>query len=299
MLRARIMKQIEAQGGLSKYLMDRALKIGGDKAEGRRKLWDLPMDGFLSLTLRKKIRAKIGKRQKAWVSGGAPLNPEVGLFFEALGITFLQGYGQTETGPVLACNRPSAGIRLDTVGPPVKNTEVRIAEDGEILVRGELVMHGYWRNDEETARVLSSDGWLATGDVGHFDEKGRIKITDRKKDLIVNDKGDNVSPQRIEGMLTLQPEILQAMVYGDRKPHIVALMVPDPDFAKKADLQQRLQAAVDRVNADLSVVERVRRFILADEPFTIENEQMTPSLKIRRHVIGKVYGERLDALYRK
>jgi long-chain acyl-CoA synthetase len=299
MLRARIMKQIEAQGGLSKYLMDRALKIGSDKAEGRRKLWDLPMDGILSLTLRKKIRAKIGKRQKAWVSGGAPLNPEVGLFFEALGITFLQGYGQTETGPVLACNRPSAGIRLDTVGPPVKNTEVRIADDGEIMVRGELVMHGYWRNDEETARVLSKDGWLATGDVGHFDEKGRIKITDRKKDLIVNDKGDNVSPQRIEGMLTLQPEILQAMVYGDRKPHIVALLVPDPEFAKKPDLQQRLQAAVDRVNGELSVIERVRRFILADEPFTIENEQMTPSLKIRRHVIGKVYGERLDALYRK
>ena len=299
MLRARIMKQIEGQGGLSKYLMNRALKIGGDKARGRRKPWDLPMDGFLSLTLRKKVRAKVGRRQKAWVSGGAPLNPEVGLFFEALGITFLQGYGQTETGPVLACNRPSAGIALDTVGPPVKNTEVRIAEDGEIMVRGELVMHGYWRNDEETARVLGKDGWLATGDVGHFDDQGRIKITDRKKDLIVNDKGDNVSPQRIEGMLTLQPEILQAMVYGDRRPHIVALLVPDPEFAKAPDLQQRLQAAVDRVNGDLSVIERVRRFILADEPFTIENEQLTPSLKIRRHVIGKAYGERLDALYRK
>jgi long-chain acyl-CoA synthetase len=299
MLRARIMKGIEAQGGLSKYLMDRALKIGGDKAQGKRKLWDLPMDGFLSLTLRRKVRAKIGKRQKAWVSGGAPLNPEVGMFFESLGITFLQGYGQTETGPVLACNRPSAGIRLDTVGPPIKNTEVRIAEDGEIMVRGELVMHGYWRNEEETARVLSKDGWLATGDVGHFDEKGRIKITDRKKDILVNDKGDNVSPQRIEGMLTLQSEIAQAMVYGDRRPHIVALLVPDPEIAKSADLHQRLQAAVDRVNADLSVVERVRRFILADEPFTIENEQMTPSLKIRRHVIGKAYGERLDALYRK
>ena len=298
MLRARIMKTIEGQGGLSKYLMDRALKIGGDKAQGRRKLWDLPMDGFLSLTLRRKVRAKIGKRQKAWVSGGAPLNPEVGLFFESLGITFLQGYGQTEAGPVIACNRPSAGIRLDTVGPPVKNAEVRIADDGEIMVRGELVMHGYWRNEEETARVLK-DGWLATGDIGHLDEKGRLKITDRKKDILVNDKGDNVSPQRIEGMLTLQSEIAQAMVYGDRKPHIVALLVPDPEIAKSPDLQQRRQAAVDRVNADLSVVERVRRFILADEPFTIENEQMTPSLKIRRHVIGKAYGERLDALYRK
>jgi len=222
----------------------------------------------------------------------------VGLFFESLGITFLQGYGQTETGPVLACNRPAAGIRLDTVGPPIKNTEVRIADDGEIMVRGELVMHGYWRNEEETARVLK-DGWLATGDIGHFDDKGRIKITDRKKDILVNDKGDNISPQRIEGMLTLQPEILQAMVYGDRKPHVIALLVPDPEFAKSPDLHQRLEKAVDRVNADLSVIERVRRFILADEPFTIENEQMTPSLKIRRHVIGKVYGERLDALYRK
>ena len=244
------------------------------------------------------MRAKIGRRQKAWVSGGAPLNPEVGIFFESLGITFLQGYGQTEAGPVSACNRPSAGIRLDTVGPPVKNTEVRIAEDGEIMVRGELVMHGYWRNPEETARVLK-DGWLATGDVGHFDDKGRIEITDRKKDILVNDKGDNVSPQRIEGMLTLQPEIAQAMVYGDRRPHLVALLVPDPEIASAPDVQQRLQSAVDRVNADLSVIEKVRRFILADEPFTIENEQLTPSMKIRRHVIGKAYGERLDALYRK
>jgi long-chain acyl-CoA synthetase len=298
MLRARIMKSIEGQGGLSKYLMDRALQIGAAKAAGKFQPWNLPMDGILSLTLRKKVRAKIGKRQKAWVSGGAPLNPEVGLFFESLGITFLQGYGQTETGPVLACNRPSAGIRLDTVGPPIKNTEVRIAEDGEIMVRGELVMHGYWRNEEETARVLK-DGWLATGDIGHFDEKGRIKITDRKKDILVNDKGDNISPQRIEGMLTLQPEILQAMVYGDRRPHVIALLVPDPEIANSPDLHQRLEKAVDRVNVDLSVIERVRRFILADEPFTIENEQMTPSLKIRRHVIGKVYGERLDALYRK
>jgi long-chain acyl-CoA synthetase len=141
------------------------------------------------------------------------------------------------------------------------------------------------------------DGWLGTGDVGHFDDKGRIKITDRKKDILVNDKGDNVSPQRIEGMLTLQPEIAQAMVYGDRRPHLVALLVPDPEIAREADLQQRLQAAVDRVNADLSVIERIRRIITADEPFTIENEQLTPSMKIRRHVISDVYGERLAALY--
>jgi long-chain acyl-CoA synthetase len=298
MLRARILKSVEAQGGVSKYLLERALKIGADKYDHRLKPWDLPMDRILSLTLRRKIRARFGGRQKAWVSGGAPLNPEVGVFFQSLGITFLQGYGQTEAGPLISCNRPSAGIRLDTVGPPVKGCEVRIAEDGEIMVRGENVMHGYWRNPEETARVLK-DGWLATGDIGHFDEKGRIRITDRKKDLIVNDKGDNVSPQRIEGMLTLQPEIAQAMVYGDRRPHLVGLLVPDAEIGSAPDLQQRLQRAVDRVNADLSVIEKVRRFIVADAPFSIENEQLTPSMKIRRHVISKEYGDRLDALYRK
>jgi long-chain acyl-CoA synthetase len=298
LLRTRIMKTVEGQGGLSKYLMHRALKIGGDRYNGSVKAWDLPMDGVLSLTLRRKIRQRFGGRQKAWVSGGAPLNPEVGVFFQSLGITFLQGYGQTEAAPLISCNRPSVGIRLDTVGPPVKNCEVRIAEDGEIMVRGENVMKGYWRNAEETARVLR-DGWLATGDVGHFDEKGRLKITDRKKDILVNDKGDNVSPQRIEGMLTLQPEIAQAMVYGDRRPHFVALLVPDPEIATASDLHTRLQLAVDRVNADLSVIEKVRRFVLADGGFTIENEQLTPSLKIRRHVISKVYGQRLDGLYKR
>jgi long-chain acyl-CoA synthetase len=296
MLRARILKTIESSGGLSNYLLRRALSIGSKKYEGRSNPLDLPMEGILSLTLRKKVRARFGGRMKAMVSGGAPLNPEVGLFFQSLGLTFLQGYGQTEAGPVISCNRPAAGIRMDSVGPPVKGCEVRIADDGEIMVRGELVMHGYWQNPEETARVLQ-DGWLATGDVGHLDENGRIIITDRKKDLIVNDKGDNVSPQRVEGMLTLQPEIAQAMVYGDRRPYLVALLVPEPEYANRPDLQQILSKAVDRVNADLSVIERVRRFITADEPFTTDNEQLTPSLKIRRHVIRKIYGDRLDALY--
>jgi long-chain acyl-CoA synthetase len=301
MLRAKIMKQVEKDGGLPQYLMSRALSIESKRNQKRWRPWDLPMDGLLSLTLRKKVRRKFGGRMKAMVSGGAPLNPDVGLFFQAMGLPMLQGYGQTEAGPVISCNRPKAGIRMDTVGPPLMNTEVRIANDGEIMVRGELVMRGYWHNDEETARVLQ-DGWLATGDVGHLDDKGRIVITDRKKDLIVNDKGDNVSPQRVEGMLTLQPEILQAMVYGDRRPHLVALLVPDPEemrrFKDDPDgMQKALSKAVDRVNAELSVVEKVRRFILADEAFSVENEQLTPSMKIRRHVIGKAYDERLGALY--
>jgi long-chain acyl-CoA synthetase len=203
---------------------------------------------------------------------------------------------------------------MDTVGPPLADTEVRIADDGEILVRGELVMHGYWRNEEETARVLR-DGWLHTGDIGLIDARGRIKITDRKKDIIVNDKGENVAPQKVEGMLTLQPEIAQAMIFGDRKPYMVALLVPDPEWtqqwcaqngdpcnfvrlAENSEYRTMIGHAVERVNRDLSVTERVRRFILAEEPFSIENEQLTPSLKIRRHILRDVYGERLDALYR-
>ncbi len=298
MLRAKIMKQVDKDGGLPAYLMSRAMAIETKRYAGKSVPWDLPMDGILSLTLRRKVSKKFGGRIKAMVSGGAPLNPEVGLFFQAMGIVMLQGYGQTEAGPVISCNRLRGGIRMDTVGPPMLNTEVRIADDGEIMVRGEQVMQGYWRNPDESARVLKG-GWLATGDVGHLDAKGRIVITDRKKDLIINDKGDNVSPQRVEGMLTLQPEIGQAMVHGDRHPYLVGLLVPDPEIADEPDLQQRLSAAVDRVNKEVSSIEKVRRFILADEPFSVDNEQMTPSLKIRRHIIRAAYGERLDALYRK
>ncbi len=307
-LRARISKAIEKQGGVSLKLLGAALEVGRRRDTGTLRLIDRPKALVVDTVFKRRIAQKFGGRMKAMVSGGAPLTPEVGLFFQSLGLTFLQGYGQTEAAPVISCNRPKAGIRMDTVGPPLPATEVRIAEDGEILVRGELVMHGYWRNEAETARVLK-DGWLHTGDIGEIDAAGRIKITDRKKDLIINDKGDNVAPQKVEGMLTLQPEIVQAMIAGDRKPHMVAVLVPDPEWTaewsartgkSKDDPEYRaaLQTAVDRTNRDLSVIERVRRFILADEPFGIENEQLTPSLKIRRHVLKGVYGERLDALYK-
>ena len=313
-LRQRIVKAIEKQGKLPSYLLNRALAIGRERAAGGLPLRDMPMDLILDRTLRPQVQKRFGGRMKAMVSGGAPLNSDVGLFFQSLGLTLLQGYGQTEAAPVISCNRPSAGIKMDTVGPPLKNTRVRIAEDGEILVQGELVMHGYWQNEEETARVLK-DGWLHTGDIGHLDEKGRLVITDRKKDIIVNDKGDNVAPQRIEGMITLQPEILQAMIYGDQRPYLVGLIVPDPEWVKQwcaanglacdpaalrknPALIRALMDAVDRVNTGLSVTERVRRVIVADAPFTVENEQLTPSMKIRRHVLKQVYGPRLDALYR-
>lgn len=313
-IRARMLKAVEKQGKAANFLLRQALRIGQKGYDGRKGLLDRPMDMIVDKMFRPKIAARFGGRMKALVSGGAPLNPDIGIFFYSLGINLLQGYGQTEAGPIIACNRPSAGLKMDTVGPPLKNTEVRIADDGEICVRGELVMHGYWRNEAESARVLK-DGWLLTGDIGHIDPQGRVVITDRKKDIIVNDKGDNVSPQRVEGMLTLQPEILQAMVYGDKRPHLVGLIVPDPEWAQEwakaaglpSDMAQlrehdsfrvALRAAVDRVNADLSVIEKVRKFALADEAFTIENEEMTPSMKIRRHVLNARYAEQLSGLYR-
>jgi len=321
-LRTRIMKQVEKQGRLANFLMDRAMSIGAYKAQGRGRWRDKPMDFVLEKALRPKIRKKFGGRIKAMVSGGAPLSPEVGVFFDSMGLTMLQGYGQTEAGPVISCNRPAAGLKMDTVGPPLHGVEIRIAEDGEILVRGELVMKGYWRNKAETDKALihdpadpAGDPWLHTGDIGHIDEAGRIVITDRKKDMIVNDKGDNISPAKVEGLLTLQPEIGQAMVVGDKRPYVVGLIVPDAEWAlewarangEKFDVEAlqdlpafrtAVRAAVDRVNQDLSVVEKVRQFTFADEGFSIDNEELTPKQSIRRHKLKARYGDRLDALYK-
>ena len=319
-LRTRIIKQVEKQGGAPLKLMETALSLGNRRARGRYRLGDKTLNFILNRSLRPKIRDKFGGRIKAMVSGGAPLNPDVGIFFDSMGLTMLQGYGQTEAGPVISCNRPKAGIAMETVGPPMKGVEIKIADDGEILCRGELVMHGYWRNAAETDRTLKpiEDGgepWLHTGDIGHLDGHGRIVITDRKKDMIVNDKGDNVAPQKVEGMLTLQPEIGQAMVSGDNRPYVVGLIVPDAEWAGEwakangqpndlgtlkdnADFKSAVRSAVDRVNAELSVIEKVRQFTFADEAFSIENEEMTPSMKIRRHKIRDRYGERLNGLYR-
>ena len=321
-LRTRIIKQVEKQGRVASFLLDRAMAIGARRVRGRNRKRDLPMDFILERALRPKIRQRFGGRMKAMVSGGAPLNPDVGGFFDALGLIVLQGYGQTEAGPVISCNRPRVGLKMDTVGPPLDGVEVRIAGDGEICVRGELVMHGYWRAEAETARSLMRDPaepakgpWLLTGDIGHLDAKGRIVITDRKRDMIVNDKGDNIAPQKVEGMLTLQPEIAQAMVTGDKRPYVVGLIVPDAewalawaqaedekfDMARLQDLpafRSAIRAAIDRVNLDLSVTEKVRQFAFADEAFSIENEEMTPSLKIRRHKLKARYGVRLDGLYK-
>ena len=314
MLHARITRGLIFQSALSQKLFGKALELGIRRYHDPAALGpgERVMDTVLDALVRGKVRRRFGGRLKALVSGGAPLNPDIGIFFTALGLRILQGYGQTESAPVVSVNRP-AKVKMHTVGPPMQGVAVRIADDGEILVQGDLVMQGYWRNEDATREVIR-DGWLHTGDVGLIDEDGYIIITDRKKDIIVNSGGDNLSPQRVEGKLTLEPEIAQAMVYGDRRPHLVALLVPDAEWlenwaashGRPADLAvlagdddfgKDLGAAVSRVNADLSSVERVRRFLVAPDPFTIANSQMTPTMKVRRHILREVYGEALESLY--
>ncbi|SCA55342.1 AMP-dependent synthetase and ligase [Candidatus Terasakiella magnetica] len=313
MMRGKILRGLEKQSEKKQQIFMKAHDLGRAKYLGE------PL-GFLgslqNMALKKlvrnKVREKFGGRLKAMVSGGGPLNPDVGIFFQALGIRILQGYGQTESGPVISVNAPHK-IKMQSVGPALENTDLKIAPDGEILVRGDLVMKGYWRNPTATQETII-DGWLHTGDVGFIDEDSYLQITDRKKDIIVNSGGDNISPQRVEGFLCLQKEIAQSMIYGDQRPHLVGLIVPDEEFAlewaSENDVAQDLSViienaafktliaqAVARVNEELSNIEKVRKFILTDQAFSIENEQMTPTLKIRRHIIKAQYGDQLSQLY--
>jgi len=313
-IHARIRHGVERAGGFRKVLFDETVRLGRKAYEAPESLSlvERLKNAALDRLVRKKVLERFGGRLKAFVSGGAPLNYDIGVFFAALGLRILQGYGQTESAPVVSCNPPTRN-KLHTVGPPLSGVEVRIAEDGEILVRGELVMQGYWNMPEATAETVR-DGWLHTGDIGRIDADGYIEITDRKKDIIVNSGGDNLSPARVEGILTTAPEIEQAMVYGDRRPHLVAVIVPNPDFLKDwsrrngrngdpraaandVALQRELHEVVERINANLSVIERVRRIVVAPEAFTIENEMMTPTMKLRRHVITGRYREKLESLY--
>jgi long-chain acyl-CoA synthetase len=303
-LHRRIRLGVERRGSVSRGFFDKAIAIGRKRISSQPLSFEERLlDPVLDRLVRAKLHRRFGGRLKAMVSGGAPLNPEIGSFFVALGVRLLQGYGQTEAAPVIACNSP-AHIKIDTVGPPLDGVRVKIADDGEILVAGDNVMKGYWNDPEATAQVLE-DGWLKTGDVGLIDKDGYIRITDRKRDFIKNSGGETISPARVEGYLTIEPEIAQAMVFGDRRPYLVAVLVPDPDFATgytsaeppDPAFTKAIGAAVGRVNQRLSPIERVRRFAIAAEPFTIANGQMTPTLKIKRHVIRDTYGAALDALY--
>ncbi|HEX5796339.1 MAG TPA: AMP-dependent synthetase/ligase [Geminicoccaceae bacterium] len=313
-MRQRILNTVARQRGIKPKLFAKTVELGSRayREPAALSLGERLLDRVLDRTVRAQARARFGGRIKALVSGGAPLNHEVGLFFTALGLPVFQGYGQTECAPVVSVNTPRR-VKLHSVGPPIPGIEVKIADDGEILVRGASVMQGYWRDEEATAQALK-DGWLHTGDIGLLDDDGFLQITDRKKDIIVNSGGDNLAPQRVEGVLLLQPEIGQAIVYGDRRPHLVALLVPDADFARgwararrlppdlaalasNPEFQGALGEAVRRANQSLSVLERVRHFRLLAEPFSIENGMMTPTLKLRRQVIYRTHCELFESLY--
>ena len=312
-LHTRISQGLKKQGKISQLLFSTTLKLGEKKYynQDMSKIEKI-INNILDKIVRKKVKKRFGGNLRALVSGGAALNFEVGLYLTALGLPLLQGYGQTETAPVVSANPPEK-IKLDTVGPIFKGTEVKIASDGEILVKGENVMNGYWNDPQATSSTII-DGWVHTGDIGSFDEDQYLKITDRKKDIIVNAGGDNISPSRIEEKLNIEPQIAQSMLYGDFKNYLVAIIVPDKEQAllwakennKKTEMSllindedfiKMIKEITNKVNKNLSVVEQVRKFILLDEEFTIENDMMTPTMKVKRFKVKNIFGAQLEKLY--
>ena len=289
-IRTRVLTQVERQTPFKRRLFDRALEIGLKRIDrAPLSLAERVLDPILDRLVRAKVRARFGGRLVAAMSGGARLEPDVGRFFLALGIPIMQGYGQTEAGPVISANPPDA-IRIETVGPPLVGVDLRLAEDGEILVRGDLVMDGYWGRPEDTAAAIV-DGWLHTGDIGVLDPDGYLRITDRKKDMIVLSGGDNVSPAKVEGVLMAEPEIAQAVVAGDGRAGLSALLVPAEGFDDVG-----VAVAVSRANHRLSVTERVRKHAVV-EPFTVENGLLTPTQKIRRLMVARTHEEVLRRLH--
>jgi len=312
-LHTRISQGLKKQSKISQLLFNATLKLGKKKYYNEQmSSIETILNNILDKIVRRKINKRFGGSLKALISGGAALNFEVGLYLSALGLPLLQGYGQTETAPVVSANPPEK-IKLDTVGPVFKGTEVKIAKDGEILVRGENVMNGYW-NDPSATTATIINGWVHTGDIGEFDQDQYLKITDRKKDIIVNAGGDNISPSRVEEKLNIEPEIAQSMLYGDFKNYLVAIIVPDKEQAmtwaiknnKSKDLKvlitdqdfiQMIKEVTSKVNTNLSVIEQVRKFILIDEEFTIENDMMTPTMKVKRFKVKNIFGDELEKLY--
>ncbi|MFL2886989.1 MAG: AMP-dependent synthetase/ligase [Candidatus Pelagibacter sp.] len=285
---------LNKQTGFKAKLIDITLRLGKKKLLNQtmtfsEKLLNLVVEALV----RKKIKKQFGGNLKAFVSGGGALDRKIGEFLNSVGLPTLQGYGLTETSPVVSCN-PIHKIKVETVGPPFKGNQVRIAEDGEILVKGENVMLGYWNKKEETEKVIIN-GWLHTGDIGEINpDDGYLKITDRKKDIIVSAGGDNISPAKIENMITNEPEIDQCMVYGDKKNYLVALVVPNKDFLQK---KEKINNLIEEINKKLTLVEKIKKIQLIDENFSIENGLLTPTMKVKRKKVTEKYKNQLEKLY--
>jgi len=279
--------------GIKKILVDQTISLGKKKLfKNELSTIENLMNFICDKLVRAKIKKQFGGSLKTFVSGGGALDKEVGSFLNAIGLPTLQGYGLTETSPVVSCN-PINDIRVETVGPPFKGNLVKIAEDGEILIKGENVMLGYWNNEEETKKVLK-DGWLYTGDIGEFDNN-YLKIIDRKKDIIITPGGDNISPIKIENDLTKLNFIDQALVYGDNKPFLVALIVLSTE--QKNLQHEKIQEEIDKINKKLSKIEKIKRYFLIDEQFSIENGMLTPTLKLKRYKIVQKYKNEFEKLY--
>ena len=285
---------LKKQTGFKAKLINTTLRLGKKKLLNQKMTFSEKLLNFtVEILVRKKIKKQFGGKLKAFVSGGGALDKEIGEFLNSVGLPTLQGYGLTETSPVVSCN-PIHKIKVETVGPPFKGNQVKIANDGEILVKGENVMLGYWNKKEETDEVII-DGWLHTGDIGEIDpEDGYLKITDRKKDIIVSAGGDNISPAKIENMITNEPEIDQCMVYGDKKNYLVALIVPSKDFLEE---KEKIDNVIEKINKKLTLLEKIKRIQLIDENFSIENGLMTPTMKVKRKKVTEKYKNQLEKLY--
>ena len=290
---AKMQINLKTQSQFKQNLFNQAILLGTKKLHQQKlsiteKIFDFLMDKLV----RKKVLNNFGGRLKAFVSGGGPLDSRVGEALNALGLKTLQGYGLTETSPVVSCN-PLHKVKVETVGPIFPGVEVKLAEDGEILVKGENLMLGYWNNQEATNKTII-DGWLHTGDIGEFDEEGYLKITDRKKDIIVSLGGDNIAPSKLENLLTLSSDIEQACVFGEQKNYIAAIIILSAD--SKATKEQ-IDHYIEKMNTDLSQPEKIKRYHIIDEPFTIENNLMTPTMKVRRHEVEKKYSEVINGMF--
>ena len=278
--------------GIKKFLVENTVELGIKKFKKKNMSFVEKLINFLvDKLVRKKIKKQFGGSLKTFVSGGGALDEEIGNFLNAIGLPTLQGYGLTETSPVVSCN-PIDDIRIETVGIPFKCNQVKIAEDGEILVKGENVMLGYWNNEEETKKVLIN-GWLYTGDIGKF-ENNYLKITDRKKDILITPGGDNISPLKIENLLTTSEMIEQALVYGDNKPYLVSLIVINKEFHNK---KEKLEEEIENINKNLTKVEKIKKYFVINENFTIENGMMTPTLKLKRFKIINKFKKEFENLY--
>jgi len=287
----KINMNFEKQSGLKRKLINQTLKLGKKILKKEElKLSEKIINFLCEKLVRQKIKNQFGGNLKAFVSGGGALDQKIGEFLNSIGLPTLQGYGLTEASPVVSCNIPEK-IKIDTVGPPFKTNEVKIAQDGEILVKGENVMLGYWNMKKETDDILKN-GWLHTGDIGEITKEGNLKITDRKKEIIVSSGGDNISPSKIENLLCLDDKIKQSFVYGDKKTYLVALIVTDNEKNRS-----EINLYIENLNKNLQTIEKVKKIKLIKDEFTIENGMLTPTLKLKRKKILEKYKEDLEKLY--